>query len=275
MRPAEPEVTPVDPAAGPTVGSIDTERNTEARADEIREASAGRPRRLRATVGAAVVLLLAAGAFSRSPFFGADTIRVRGTDHLTRDDVLRIAGIGQGTNVLYLNGGSVENRLEQQPWIDEAGVDRDLPGTILIRIRERRPVAVVDRDGSPSLVADDGTILGPGPAGALPSIEAAIGAPDLDGRAIAAGARTLAAIPPAMRDEVSAVELQRGGLVQVDLVSGVTASLGAGRDLVRKAQALAAVLRYVEERRLAVATIDVSAPSAPTATLTGGGVAVP
>jgi cell division protein FtsQ len=289
VHPAEPEVEPAtsDGLAGssafPSAGGPDPSGNIEQKTLGTEDIDTGsivdtpprRSLRLRAALGAAAVLLVAGTGFSRSPFFGADAIRVRGTDHLSRDEVLRIAAIGPGTNVLYLNGGAIEDRLEREPWVASAVVDRDLPATIVVRIRERRPVAEVEVDGAHTLVAEDGTLLGPATGRSLPAVVAGEGAPALDARATAAGARTLSAMPAALRDEVDAVAILPAGLVRVDLDSGVSASLGTARDLVRKAQALMALLRYVEQQQLAVAAIDVSAPSAPTATLADGGVAAP
>ena len=122
---------------------------------------------------AAVLLGAAAVTLTRSPYFAAHRIEVRGTSHVTRSEVLRIAGITPGTNVFTLDAGSAEARLERDPWIAQATVMKDLPSTLVIDVDERVAVAVVETGGALRLVADDGALLEaalPRTAAGLPTI---------------------------------------------------------------------------------------------------------
>ena len=119
-----------------------------------------RVRKIAAIAFIATVLLGAAAVtLTRSPYFAAHRIEVRGTSHVTRSEVLRIAGITPGTNVFTLDAGSAEARLERDPWIAQATVTKDLPSTLVIDIDERVAVAVVETGGALRLVADDGALL--------------------------------------------------------------------------------------------------------------------
>ena len=106
-----------------------------------------------------VVLGAAAVTLTRSPFFAARTIDVRGASHVPRSEVLRIAAVAHDTNVFTLDAGAAERRLERDPWITEATVTKDLPSTLVIDIHERIAVAVAESDGVLRLVADDGALL--------------------------------------------------------------------------------------------------------------------
>ena len=76
--------------------------------------------------------------------------------------MLRIAGVGAGTNVVHLDESAVEARLEAEPWIAEATVTAELPATIMVEIDERTPVLVVVAGSEGHrLVAEDGIVLGP------------------------------------------------------------------------------------------------------------------
>jgi len=110
--------------------------------------TAGRRERLR-KIGAIVFIgtvLLGAGAvtLTRSPYFDARTIRVRGTSHVARADVLRIASITHETNVFTLDASAAEARLERDPWIAEASITKHLPSGVVIDVHERAAVATAD-----------------------------------------------------------------------------------------------------------------------------------
>src|SRR5207302_6854353 len=100
---------------------------------------------------------------TNSPVFQARQIEVSGTTHLSRAEVLRLAHVGSGTNLLWFHADSIERRLEHSPWIARATVARSLPSTLRIQIEERSAVAQVRGDGRFLTVASDGTVLGATP----------------------------------------------------------------------------------------------------------------
>ena len=86
-------------------------------------------------------------------------------------------GVSRGDFMLEFSPEAARQRLESIPWVARAHVERHLPGTIVLRLEERRPFAIwqnqgrfviVDRDGK--TVATDGLdqfgplplIVGPG-----------------------------------------------------------------------------------------------------------------
>ncbi len=223
-------------------------------------------------LGAAVVTL------TRSPYFAAHRIEVRGTAHVTRSDVLRIAGVAPGTNVFTLDAGSAEARLERDPWIARATITKDLPSTLVIDIDERVAVAVVETGGALRLVADDGALLEearPRTAAGLPTIASA--EPDVQPGpdSIGGAARAIAAMAPSLRARIHGVSILSDGELRVDLSSGTEVAYGEAVDLSEKAMALRALLDYAVEKGSSVISADVRVPSAPTAVLSGGDVAAP
>jgi cell division protein FtsQ len=226
-----------------------------------------------------VVLGAAAVTLTRSPFFAARTIEVRGASHVPRAQVLRIAAVARDTNVFTLDAGGAERRLERDPWIADATVTKDLPSTLVIDIHERIAVAVAESDGVLRLVADDGALLDvarPRDAVVVPSIVTA----DAEGvepslEAVGGAARAIAAMAPAMRRRIDAVSILPDGQLRIDLASGASAAYGDVAELQEKAMALRAVLDYAAERGATVVSADVRVPSAPTAVLAGGEVVTP
>ncbi len=220
------------------------------------------------TLAAACVALLLALAFvvSRSGIFALTSLRVEGTQHLSRQDVARLAGLEGSPNVLWLSASDVDRRLLADPWIASAQVTRTLPGTVSITIRERTPVAVTtDPSGRTFLVASDAVILAP--AGVGTDLPAILPTPT---RALAPGQRlatgpalaVATAFGPGLAAQVTSVRVGDAG-VDVELRSGVRVLYGDATDLAAKASALAAVLAWSARHGVSPAYVDVRAPSAP------------
>lgn len=228
------------------------------------------PKRLGAIVAITAALVAAtAVGLTRSPFVNARTIRVHGASHLTRSDVLRMAQIAVGVNVFMLDTSAAERRLEADPWVAEATISKRLPSTLIVDIQERSPVAVIESTGLLRLVAGDGTMLdAAGPGVSLPliaSAEATVPVPSPT--AVHDAARAVAAMAPVLRRQVSRVSILADGTLRVDLRDGAPVSYGPAVDLVAKANALQALLRWASSQGAAIVSADVRVPSAPTARL--------
>lgn len=117
-------------------------------------------------VGAlAVVVILAAGLgiarFTSGSTFYVDSIEISGTRHLTRDAVLGLALVPDGTSLLRVDRRAVRARIEADPWVASVTVKRRLPDTLVIEVREREPAAVIDTGGTELwVVSADGYWLG-------------------------------------------------------------------------------------------------------------------
>jgi cell division protein FtsQ len=220
------------------------------------------------TIAALAVLTGAAWLVSHSPLFHARSISVTGNRHLSHREVLDLAGVDGTTNVLWFSPGGVEATLERSPWVQTATVSRSLPSTISISIRERTAVAVLQGGERRSLVAPDGTVLGPASATArLPLIERSSLDPT-GSRAtgpVLVALRAVGAAPAALRHQVRRVFFGADGGMVIELASGVRALYGDGTQLSEKGQALEAVLAWASRHGVALVSIDVSAPVTPSA----------
>jgi cell division protein FtsQ len=231
----------------------------------------GLPWRAVAIGCAAAVALGAAGdGLVHSPLVETHAIAVRGISQLSAQRVLKIAELGGTVNVFFLDTGAIEHRLESDPWIASATVERRLPHTVMVSIRERVPVAAVGNGSGFDAVAADGTVLRSGPSQrGLPLIQAA----SMGDRGTAAA--LIGAMAASLRGLVQEIDVNPGGEVSVKLRSGVTVTYGSADDAVAKAQALAAVMQWAGDQGVKVDTIDVSVPTAPTARLAGGATVTP
>lgn len=87
------------------------------------------------------------------------TVLVQGRDETSRDSILAALGVARGQPLLAFDPAAAKERLERLGWVREAAVERRFPGTIAVRIVERRPLALWQRDGKLALVDDTGTLI--------------------------------------------------------------------------------------------------------------------
>ena len=227
----------------------------------------GRRRRVLIAVGS-VVLLIGGVAASRSSVFDVRRIEVTGADHLHRPQIVRIAGVSNATNALWLDEGVVERRLEAEPWIADADVRVTLPLTVEIAVHERSPVAVA-QGAVTSLMAADGTALGSGriPRG-LPVIELGAAGPVEGIRPSPVGAaRALGAMAPALRAQVARVRVLLDGSLELRLRGGPTVRFGTPEDAQRKAVTIQRMLAWAGSEGTPLRTLSVVSALAPAAML--------
>ncbi len=236
----------------------------------------GRRRRAVALiVGILLLLGLSCWALTYTPLFRARHIRVTGVSVLTAEEIRGLGGVDETTNVVHVDRDAVVGRLETSPWVADASVHVELPDTLELRITERRPIGLIDALGEHGVLASDASVLptAPGVPQDLPAVRAALGAPsELQRQAAAA---ILVAIDPVVSKRVSAVTVGQDGLVTLTLTNGTEVQAGAAGDEAAKAEALRGVLRWASSGDLELTSIDVSAPTAPSATLSDGSTLTP
>lgn len=84
------------------------------------------------------------GILVRSTFLRLERIEVGTLKRLTRDEVIALAGVQTGDDMLALRLSRIGEQLAKNPWIETVKVRRYFPHTISIDIAEREPAAVVN-----------------------------------------------------------------------------------------------------------------------------------
>lgn len=93
--------------------------------------------------------------------FRITSVAISGRKQLTQDEVLAIGGINGRSSLLFLDAATVRDKLEADPWIREATVQKLYPGRLQIDVTERKPFALWQEDGRVSVIDEDGTVLEP------------------------------------------------------------------------------------------------------------------
>ena len=94
-------------------------------------------KRRRLTAAAA---LAAAAAIYAGLYFGVFAIRgieVTGNSQIPASEVIRLSGIRMGDPIFSVSGETVEQRLKQNPRLKFRYLDKQLPGTVVLAVRER------------------------------------------------------------------------------------------------------------------------------------------
>ncbi|MGH6799666.1 MAG: cell division protein FtsQ/DivIB, partial [Roseiarcus sp.] len=86
-------------------------------------------------------------------------IEVEGHRRTSRQSVLAALGVQRDTPIFAVSPAEAKARLEAMPWVRSASVERLLPDTLHVRIVERRPLAVWQRNGKFDLIDQEGKVL--------------------------------------------------------------------------------------------------------------------
>ncbi|MCX5836944.1 MAG: FtsQ-type POTRA domain-containing protein [Deltaproteobacteria bacterium] len=82
---------------------------------------------------------------------------VKGCQELTEKEILTLASVRAPSNILTINRDAVARRIRANPWVQEVFVGREFPDRLVIVVRERKAVALLDRSEGLFLVDGEGT----------------------------------------------------------------------------------------------------------------------
>jgi cell division protein FtsQ len=77
------------------------------------------------------------------PYFQIKEISVRGLRELTEKDIIASADIKPSQNILAVNTEIVSRRVCANQWVENVYVGRELPGKLVLEVKERIPLALV------------------------------------------------------------------------------------------------------------------------------------
>ena len=101
----------------------------------------------------------ACDAVSDRAGFRVTSVALSGEQQLSRGQVLASAGVGDDSSLLCLDAATARSGLMSNPWIADATVLKLYPGRLQISITERKPLALWQKNGRITVIADDGTVL--------------------------------------------------------------------------------------------------------------------
>ncbi len=103
-------------------------------------------------VGIAVTCIVLVGFFMcrhwacQSDLFRVCQVLVKGCDRVTEEEVLQLSNVTAQDNLLSLDLKSIAASIEAHPWVHTVKVKKKLPDHLMITIKERTPVALLNSD---------------------------------------------------------------------------------------------------------------------------------
>lgn len=230
------------------------------------------PRRRGLVLAALVAVLLGAGCawlLYGSGLLRAERVTVIGTGVLTPDQVRTAAAVPLDAPLVSVDTQEIESRLRSRlPRISGATVTRSWPHTIVLKVTERQPEAIVERDRKFVEVDAEGVLFATvtTPPDDVPLLEM-----DLDGSASSrrfgatrlrrAAVQAVTDLPTAVRRDTRALRVRSYDSITIELTGGRTVVWGSGERGAAKARTLTALMKAEPDAN----HFDVSAPSAPAA----------
>ncbi|WP_031506614.1 cell division protein FtsQ/DivIB [Streptomyces megasporus] len=243
----------------------------------------GRPddrRRRRLVLALALGPALVLGGFALWVLYGSSWLRVEsvtvvGERVLTERQVLRVAAVPVGDPLVSVDPEAVERRLlAALPRIDTVEVARDWPHGIEVRVVERRPVVVMekdthDREGRGYVeVDDDGVRFGTvaeRPRGVPLLVVDLSDSPSRhrfgEERMRREAVKVASALPDGVRRDTRTVRVRSYDSITLELSGGRTVVWGSSERSTAKAESLTLLTKAADGAK----RFDVSVPSAPAA----------
>jgi len=116
-------------------------------------AHSGLPETLRSTLNTVETRTL---AVSGQMGLSVQEILVDGRVETPAADVLALLEVSRNSPILGFQPADARAKLEKLPWVKNASVERWLPNTIYVRLTEREPLALWQRQGRLTLIDRDG-----------------------------------------------------------------------------------------------------------------------
>lgn len=256
--------TPSAPAAGDDAEQVDP--RIRARRARVALEQQHRRRRWVAGVLVAATVLIGAWFVTRTALLDIDQVRVVGSVHTTDDEIRAVSGLEVGSPILDLDAGAVRSRLLTLPWVADAKVDRSWDGDVVVRVTERRPIAMIsDGQGRSMLVDAEGVVVAPAdlPDPNLLAVGGLVAGPPGDRVADSEGPlAVVSALTPGLRTRVEEVVMAPDGGLQLHVrPSGVVDFCGPTA-IADKVRSLQTVFAQVDDTGLT--SLSVCVPDQPT-----------
>lgn len=285
-KPAKPSL-PSIPLPRPGRGEQTPAERRSARRDK--EGNAAR-RLIVACIAVAIALLVALVGFlvlSYTPVFSITSIETTATEHVSKDDIAKLAAIPQGTTLLNLDEAKITSNLQKNPWVGQVTYVREFPNTLRIEVTERsveslvvmssgsvvwclgdggvwiEPVSVTTSDGES---IDDAALAKAQEMGALlitdvPATVSPVAGSTASDSVIQAVETYQSTFSDTLTSQIVSYSAQSLDSISCTLKSGVEISLGSATDVSTKEEVIEQILSQYSGK---LTYINVRVPSKPT-----------
>ena len=223
-------------------------------------------------VAAAVILVL------RFAVFSVKEIRVTGNNMISADEIIRVSGIRRGDSILTLNEDHVKERVQSDYRLRFRYVAREMPGTVVLSVREREPCCWLTYCGIMYVMDKDRMVLyesenpAEKPADLVEVKGLEVRSNTLVGQYITLGNETQQSIFSEMflemkvlgcTDKIAEADISNTSSILLVTRDGYTASLGDRQNIHAKLRSLLLVQEELKRMQNYGGTINISNPESP------------
>ena len=72
-----------------------------------------------------------------SPLFNISKIEVKNNNALSEEKIISLSGLSKGQNIFRFLKSDIEKNIKEDNYIEDVKIDRQLPGTVVIEVKER------------------------------------------------------------------------------------------------------------------------------------------
>jgi len=91
--------------------------------------------------------------------FTINNIQILGIKNITKETIIKIVNNEKQSNILNVNLLNIYNNLKNNDWVEELYIERVLPNTIKISIKEKEAIGIWQYEMSNKLITKDGEII--------------------------------------------------------------------------------------------------------------------
>ncbi len=91
--------------------------------------------------------------------FTVENLVIEGRNNVSAGQLKSLIGVEKGEPIFATDLSAIEAKLEQVAWVQDALVERRLPDTLFVTIKERQPLALWQRQGKLAVVDAEGVVL--------------------------------------------------------------------------------------------------------------------
>ncbi|MDQ3983253.1 MAG: FtsQ-type POTRA domain-containing protein [Actinomycetota bacterium] len=205
-----------------------------------------------------------------SPLLSVRDVKLIGATHTTAAEVAAAAGLGPDDNLLLLSATEIVDAARTLPWVADAEVERRLPGTVRVKVVERKPALVVALGEMARWTIDrHGHVLTAGQSDARLPVVGGVEVGEIKpGTRLTAPVMgevlaTWRSLPRKLKKEVQAIFAPSLERISFTLVDGTQVRYGAAERLDVKNEVLLALRRRLAEEGRLASYIDVRVPTSP------------
>ncbi|MGL6105814.1 cell division protein FtsQ/DivIB [Romboutsia sp.] len=107
-----------------------------------------------------LMLVIGSYAFLNSSIFDMKNIQIKGNDQIEDKAIVNSLGINNDKNIFMYSTKQLEEQLKENPYIESATINKKLPNTLKIQVKERKSVAILKCNDKYCYIDKSGKLLG-------------------------------------------------------------------------------------------------------------------